>query len=646
LGTLHAFALFHLNLAFSSIEEEQRATVVRDCYRPLLALAQRHPIGIEATAYTLEAIGRCDPAWLEDLAALIRAGRVEFIGSGQAQAIGPLLPADVVAANLRLGNMAYREMLGVTPKLALVNEQAYAGGLIAQYLDAGYEALLADWDNVANFHSSWLPEFRYGPQRALGSDGRDIGLIWTNTVAFQKLQRLAHDDISLDDYLGFVAGQRGENDRTLCLYASDAEIFGFRPGRYRTEEANQGGREWQRMAGALAGVAALKDVKLVLPSETLKVQTAASHQKLRLETAAYPVPVKKQRKYNLTRWAVTGRDDIGVNAACQRIYGALKNRGGDDDWRELCRLWASDFRTHITESRWQRFCRDLAAMEARFETSHPPAPLAVAGETVSDRAITIETPTIRAELDRRRGLAIRHAAFAPDFVALIGGIAHGHFDDIALQADWYTGDCVFEAPGEPKVTDLEWATTRIERVPDGSMRVLGEIGTPQGPIRKLMTFHADKPQIDFDLEFDWQNFGRGSLRLAHVTLLGEAFDDDSLSFAAHNGGRTPDRFALKDQTVEHGAPVSFLVSASCGLGMTEGWLELADARHKVELLVDRQTAPLIGLINHRRPGAEKGAGKLFCQAMLSALELDDTRKPAPYREGPRRFRFSIKAGAV
>jgi hypothetical protein len=197
-----------------------------------------------------------------------------------------------------------------------------------------------------------MPEFRYGPQRALGSDGRDIGLIWTNTVAFQKLQRLAHDDITLDDYLKFVSGQRGESERTLCLYASDAEIFGFRPGRYRTEEANQGGREWQRMAEALAGVAALKDVKLVLPSETLKVQTAAGNQRLRLETAAYPVPVKKQRKYNLTRWAVTGRDDIGVNAACQRIYAALKARGGSDaEWRELCRLWASDFRTHITEGR-------------------------------------------------------------------------------------------------------------------------------------------------------------------------------------------------------------------------------------------------------------------------------------------------------
>ena len=285
-------------------------------------------------------------------------------------------------------------------------------------------------------------------------------------------------------------------------------------------------------------------------------------------------------------------------------------------------------------------------MEAQFGTAAAPPFPSVAGEPVEDRTITIETPTIRAELDRRRGLAIRHAAFAPDFTPLIGGIAHGHFDDIALQADWYTGDCVFEAPGEPKVTDLEWATTRIAHDPDGKVRVLGEIATPQGPIRKLLTFHADSPQIDFDLEFDWQAFGRGSLRLAHVTLLGEAFDDDSLSFAAHNGGRTPDRFALKDQTVEHGAPVSFLVSASCGLGMTEGWLELADKRHRIEVLVDRQTAPLIGLINHRRPGAEKGAGKLFCQAMLSALELDDTRKPAPYREGPRRFRFSIKAAPV
>ena len=109
-ATLSVFAFFHLNIAFSSIEEEQRATVVRDCYRPLLTLAKHYPIGLEATAYTLEAIRKADPNWLDELAALIAAGRIEFIGSGYAHAIGPLLPADVVAANLRLGNQAYREL--------------------------------------------------------------------------------------------------------------------------------------------------------------------------------------------------------------------------------------------------------------------------------------------------------------------------------------------------------------------------------------------------------------------------------------------------------------------------------------------------------------------------------------------------------
>ena len=55
--------------------------------------------------------------------------------------------------------------------------------------------------------------------------------------------------------------------------------------------------------------------------------------------------------------------------------------------------------------------------------------------------------------------------------------------------------------------------------------------------------------------------------------------------------------------------------------------------------IDRETAPLLGLLTHREVG-----GSLFCQLALSALELDDTRKPTPYRPGPRRVRFSIGLG--
>ncbi len=634
---LNLFALFHLNLAFSSIEEEQRCDVVAKCYAPLLDLAERHgPIGIEATAYTLKAIAACDSGWIQRLKTLVAAGKVEFIGSGYAQMIGPLVPAGMLAANLRLGHAAYDEMLSVRPRLGLINEQAYSGGLVGAYLDAGYEALLVDWDNVANHHPGWKAQLRYAPQRAMGCDGRDIAILWTNTVAFQKLQRLAHDDISLENYLGFVAQQRGDETRVYCLYASDAEIFGFRPGRYRTEETNQGGAEWDRISAAFAALTKTDGMRLIAPSAALGVAAPFAGERLRLETAAYPVPVKKQRKYNLTRWAVTGRDDIGINAACQRIYEALNSGNApDSDWRELSRLWASDFRTHITQTRWDGYCRDLAAMEARLGTA-PPAPLPeLEGESVTDRYIDIVTPMVRARLDRRRGLAIQSASFAPDFVPLIGGLPHGTFDDIALQADWYTGDCVFEAPGDPKVTDLEWAITKIARGQDGAVTVQAEITTPQGPIIKRMHFHADAPRIDFDLEFRWAQWGRGSLRLGHITLLPQAFDENSLVYSTRNGGAA-ETFALAEQTVEHGAPVSFLVSATCALGMTEGWLAFGDKHHTVRIEVDRQTAPLIGLLNHREAG-----GKLFCQLMLSALELDDTRKPAPYREGARRFRFSI-----
>ena len=67
-------------------------------------------------------------------------------------------------------------------------------------------------------------------------------------------------------------------------------------------------------------------------------------------------------------------------------------------------------------------------------------------------------------------------------------------------------------------------------------------------------------------------------------------------------------FRLTGETVEHGAPVSFLVSSSHGLGMTEGWAELGDATTRIRVEVDRATAPLLGLLTHKRVG-----GSLFCQ---------------------------------
>ena len=316
-GWLRVFAFFHLNLAFSSIEEDRRAEVIARCYWPLLQLAEKHPhIGIEVSGYTLEEIARHDPAWIARARDLIAGNKFELIGSGYSQMIGPLVPAKVMAENLLIGNEVYHNLLDARPTVALVNEQAFSAGLVEHYLDAGYSALLMDWDNPSSNHPEWDAEHQYLPQYASGLDGRKIAVLWTNTAAFQQMQRFVYDDIKLETYLRFVRARRAFSTRALCLYASDAEIFDFRPGRFRTEERLSDTSEWQKVSAALSAVTAAGGVNLIGPSHVLKlIDREGGGNLLQLESANCPVPVKKQRKYNLARWAVTGRDNIAINAA-------------------------------------------------------------------------------------------------------------------------------------------------------------------------------------------------------------------------------------------------------------------------------------------------------------------------------------------
>jgi len=661
---LNVFAFFHLNLAFSSIEEERRAEVIARCYWPLLRLAERcGPIGVEVSGYTLEEIAARDPEWIGRAKSLIAQGRVELIGSGYSQMIGPLVPARVTAENLRLGHEIYQRLLGTKPRVALINEQAYAAGLVGLYRDADYDAIIMDWENPAAAHPEWMPETQYLPQRAMGADGRDIALIWSNTTLFQQLQRFAHGDIDLQTYLRFVRGRMGQGPRALCLYASDAEIFDFRPGRFRTEERLSCQSEWTRLEEALCAVAS--DAAMTAPSGALALLAMpGAGRSLSLESAACPVPVKKQRKYNLARWAVTGRDNLAINAACQRIYegmvarehrpgkvGAARPSGSrlndatgfpsgcatqNSDWKELCYLWASDFRTHLTEKRWAAYRERLQVADALWAEPATASPVP-SGTVAPDRYIHIQTPSLIATLDRRRGLAIASLHFAGQEKPALGGLPHGFFSDIALAADWYTGDSVFEAPGEHKLTDLEWCEARIDRQANGDVAAFARIETPKGVIEKALHFHAATPRIEFDLGFSWSDWGKGVLRLGHFTLLPDAFDGEQLTLSTTNGGGR-ENYPLANQAIEHGAPVSFLVSSSHGFGMTEGWAEIGDGKTVLRVEVDRTVAPLLGMLTHRRAGE-----KLFCQIQLSALELDDTRKPGAYRSGPRRFRFSVSA---
>jgi len=257
-------------------------------------------------------------------------------------------------------------LLGTKPRLALVNEMAFSSGMVGIYRQAGYEGIIMDRDNIClargiDSDMSDMPGF------ADGGDGQSLAVLWSDSIMFQKLQRYAHGDITLDDYQHFFAKRASELTVPLALYANDAEIFDFRPGRYKTESDINRVGEWQRIANLFDGFQS-HGVQWLLPSQALahsyQGRTAEAGQ---LVSISQPIPVKKQAKYNVSRWAVTGRNDLWLNTMCHRLCTALLEKGaGSEAWRNLCELWASDVRTHITAKRWQMIERAVQSLAKQY----------------------------------------------------------------------------------------------------------------------------------------------------------------------------------------------------------------------------------------------------------------------------------------
>ncbi|MEW6659545.1 MAG: glycoside hydrolase family 57 [Thermodesulfobacteriota bacterium] len=684
---LQLYAVFHLNLAYSAVEEEQRPEVLERCYWPLLRLARELnlPLGIEASGYTLETVQALDPAWVEELRVLVTQGDCEFIGSGYAQIIGPLVPAPVNAMNLRLGHEVYEQLLGIRPRIALVNEQAYAAGLVQHYLEAGYRALIMEWNNPAHYHPEWDRGWLYAPQWAGGVNGEAIPVIWNHAIAFQKFQRFAHREMELAEYLDYLAGHlqpaAGDDGRSipgaLSLYGNDVEIFDFRPGRYHTEPQIQGREEWQRLGLLFRTLRDDPRFHLVPPSRVLALLQGPQAPRLHLESPEQPIPVKKQPKYNITRWAVTGRDDLGINTACWRLYRALEKSPQPlpDAWRTLCYLWSSDFRTHITARRWSKYQKELRRWQRQLRVtpeSSAPAPKGLipgpgpGAQTPRFRAaapaspqgrrrrphgmirrqglyLDLETDAVKARFNCRRGLALEALSFPGRFSApLLGTLPHGYYEAISLGADYYSGHNIVDIPAYRRVTDLNPCEPRwrVLYTPDGQVvQVQSRIPTELGPVHKRWDIYCSRPRLELHLSFSWPALPLATWRTGILTLIPGSWSREFLYYQTHNGGYGLETFPLAGRHVDHTASVSALISASHGLGGTGGVVILGDGERRLRVGFDQAQAAVMPMLTYQETGEQ-----FFCRLLFSLGELDETRRlreqraPAPLH---RKLQFSL-----
>jgi hypothetical protein len=637
---LYLYTCFHLNLAYSSIPEEDCPLVIERCLWPLLDICEKMnvPIGIEAPAHTLEKINEISPSWINRLKDLWGKGACEFIGSGYAQIIGPLVPAEVNSHNLKIGHQVYQSLLGQKPHIAYVNEQAYSAGLVQHYIDAGYNAIVMEWDNPYRCHPEWNPEWRYFPQIACGQNGEEIPLIWNNAIAFQKFQRYAHGEMELDEYQEYLCKHLSDKSRSFSLYGNDVEIFDFRPGRYHTEASLHEDGEWKRINRLFEALLSDNRFSFIRPNQALAV--------------------KKQEKYNITRWAVTGRDDMGINTACWRIFESLKANpvSNDDDWRELCYLWSSDFRTHITEKRWKAYLGRLHEFEKKVGANHL-RPSLVSADTSSpdisdskmppnvhveqDKSyLTVETDAMKIRLNSRRGFAIDALWFkniSADW--LCGTLHHGYYDDINWGADYYTGHLVLESPGHRRITDLEPVeeiTVAYEKATE-SVKIQTEILLDCGKLYKTFRINSreHQPYVDINYQLNWSKPMAGFLRFGYITINPEAFSQPNLFYATHNGGHDFEYFKMTEP-VNHGDAVSFLVSAKQVIGCTGSVIKLGDHRHHINVTVDKSASNLAGMIHYQKVG-----NSYICRLIWSAQEMDDTSRTSGEAVGVLRCSLRI-----
>lgn len=658
--TQKLYAVFHLNLAFSSIDNDAdtHLTVIEKCYWPLLSLIDLHniPLGVELTRYTLDRITELAPSWTNKFRALLGQGRCEILASGDNQIIGPLVPADLNLRNLNIAQKAYEACLGVKPNLAYINEQAVSRGLLDVYLDAGFKTIVMEWDNPYSHNADWSKELLNRPQSLLTASKRSIQVVWNNAIAFQKLQRYAHGEIILEDYLNYLRKNIKPECKAFSIYGSDAEVFDFRPGRYQAEAFTQHS-EWDRIVCLFKTLDERSQYQWIKPSEALVYLRPGSP--LSISSATHPISVKKQTKYNITRWGLSGRNDLRLNTLCFRTLDQLRkqdakekhehrnesvhdgtlappmgntpeNNDTTDAWIELCQLWASDLRTHLNPNRYSRLINkfpigkqtdDENASQSYRTKQKPLIPFTASDDIEINfekerNKLHIRTPHIHLTLNANRGLSIEKLAFASQlFDPVCGTLPHGRFDHIRYGVDFYSNHLVMERFKErDRVTDLSKVTYEAYNN-DGKLVLLCTLNTPHGELTK--SYCLDQESLECSFEFSHENRPEASLRLGFVSLL----DCSSRPwYACHNGGEYREYF-MGTEDFDHGAPVSSIVSATNALGATTGEVLFGAGNNGVSLTWDQSKCAALPMLSSKSIDDE-----YLNRCWFSLIEADETLK--------------------
>lgn len=602
---------------FSSISFEKRLEVINNCYWPLLKLCEgNYKIGIELTGNTLEIIYNLDKNWVYKLKSLLKSNKVELIGSGYSQLIGPLVPSKVNDWNQKLGLEIYISLLDTIPTTALINEMSYSSGILEHYINHGYSNIIMEINNSLEIYKEWNLN---RPNIVENQHGDSLNIIWADSIAFQKFQRYVSDEINYNGYIDYLNNYKSEY---IPFYTSDAEIFDFRPGRFKEEnDLSESFLEWNKIDKLYKSLKLLghnyvfpKDVKFDGKEKTI----------CKIESSQKPIVVKKQNKYNINRWALSGRDDLNLNTKCFQIFNKIKETSIKKHWKSLCFIWSSDFRTHITDDRWTNLENYIEKLFNELNLSHYDK-LKFNSDKFktfkeNERFITISRDNIKLELDTKKGNTIKYLFSNKYNFPLLGKIEHGFFDEISYGFDYFSGHTIVERLGERKITDL--SNSKIELCKNNQITsFINYSHDSDNIINTKITISQDSlisekqiilPQREKQIIYPY-NF----------TFIPDSWHEKSLFFSTNNGGSKLETFYI-NESLNHAEKHSYLISSISGLGNTEGVLIIGDKDKFIEFKLDLTKSFLIPKISFKKIN-----NSFLLRVTFSAQEIDETFRVNP-----------------
>ena len=234
---------------------------------------------------------------------------------------------------MRRDHKLYRKLLNYEPKYYLINEQVYNDSMDSLYLDHKIKNIIIDCDySIKNP----LNKFNHSIKKRNG-----VKLQFSHSFLTQITQDYVQGRIDLKEALK-IFNKISKNSGYFCLYSSDAECFNFRAHRYSYEK-DPIDNEWEKFETLLNSLDKKYDF---IDFDKVKSKNS-DHEFTNINN---PYHIKKQEKFNISRWANTGWNDLYLNTLVNNNINKFEIF---DDKKKIEYLFlaSSDLRTHTSQDK-------------------------------------------------------------------------------------------------------------------------------------------------------------------------------------------------------------------------------------------------------------------------------------------------------